>query len=343
MTTMKKNKTQTSDIFSLGQVFSGSRTHPESLGRGTHSGEGTSPSHGIKFLIVTAVIFSAFMETRAEEFNVVAPDASLTVKVGEDLVLPCFLQPKISAVDMTVKLSRQELNLANRLVHLYEGYKDKDDQQGESYRGRRALFKEELKRGNTSLKLSTVQFSDKGLYQCYVKDKTAYWEDTTIHVEVTEHFKVIGPDAPLIVKVGEDLVLPCSLQHNISAVDKRVKWSRQGQADSIVHLYDYNKDRNDLQMESYRGRTSLFKEELKNGNISLKLSAVEFSDDGVYKCYVEDTSTLLYEGTTVRVGVTTLIQFRAAVGQESTRNHWAQGRNTPWRGCQSLYKDKHNQ
>ncbi|XP_066530736.1 ribonuclease inhibitor-like isoform X2 [Hoplias malabaricus] len=140
----------------------------------------------MKFLTVTALILSWFMETTAENFKVVGPDAPLLVKVGEDLVLPCSLQPNISAVDMTVEWIRLHLSQSNRLVHLYEGYKDRNDQQMESYRGRTALFKDKLRRGNTSLKLSAVQPSDEGFYQCYVEDpSTSWYEDTTVHVEVT--------------------------------------------------------------------------------------------------------------------------------------------------------------
>ncbi|XP_066531855.1 ribonuclease inhibitor-like isoform X2 [Hoplias malabaricus] len=140
----------------------------------------------MKFLTVTALILSWFMETTADNFKVVGPDASLLVKVGEDLVLSCSLQPNISAVDMTVEWIRTDLSQSNRLVHLYEDYKDRNDQQMESYRGRTALFKEELKRGNTSLKLSAIQPSDEGFYQCSVEDpSTSWYEDTTVHVEVT--------------------------------------------------------------------------------------------------------------------------------------------------------------
>ncbi|KAL6480996.1 hypothetical protein MHYP_G00090760 [Metynnis hypsauchen] len=107
---------------------------------------------------------------------------------------------------------------------------------------------------------------------------------------VAENFKVVGPAAPLVAEAGEDLVLPCSLQPNISAVDMRVEWFRLHETHTVVHVYEGHEDRNEYQMESYRGRTALFKEELKKGNTSLKLSALQPSDEGAYKCYIESMS-----------------------------------------------------
>uniref|UniRef100_A0A3B1K720 Immunoglobulin domain-containing protein n=1 Tax=Astyanax mexicanus TaxID=7994 RepID=A0A3B1K720_ASTMX len=80
-----------------------------------------------------------------------------------------------------------------------------------------------------------------------------------------------------------NLILPCSLQPN------------------IIHLHEEYKDRNRDQMESYRGRTALFKEELKKGNASLKLSALQPSDDGAYKCLIE--YGLQYDDITLYVEV----------------------------------------
>ncbi|XP_072529560.1 uncharacterized protein [Salminus brasiliensis] len=113
--------------------------------------------------------------------------------------------------------------------------------------------------------------------------------------------KVVGPAAPLVAEAGEDLVLPCFIQPSISANDMRVEWFRLHLTDTLVHLYEYYEDRNEKQMESYKGRTGLFKEELQNGNASLKLSAVRPSDEGAYKCYIESKSW--YDDITVYVEV----------------------------------------
>ncbi|XP_037399487.1 NACHT, LRR and PYD domains-containing protein 3-like isoform X1 [Pygocentrus nattereri] len=237
-------------------------------------------------LCVMLLMFSGFMETNSENFKIVGPVEPLVVEAGEDLVLPCSLQPNISAVDMTVEWIRTDLSESSTVVHLYKDHKNTNDKQMKSYRGRTALFKEELQKGNTSLKLSAVQPSDEGVYQCYVESGSLY-DDVIVHVKVEKLLKVVGPAAPVVVEAGEDLVLPCSIEPRISAEDMVVEWIRLYLNDRLVHLYEDYEDSNQRQMESYRGRTSLFKEELKKGNTSLKLSAVQPSDEGVYQCYVE--------------------------------------------------------
>ncbi|XP_072513291.1 uncharacterized protein [Salminus brasiliensis] len=119
--------------------------------------------------------------------------------------------------------------------------------------------------------------------------------------ETTALLKVVGPAAPLVAEAGNDLVLPCSLQPNISAEDVVVEWSRLHRTDTLVHLYENYKDMNNDQIKSYRGRTALFKEELKSGNTSLKLSALQPSDEGAYRCYVESMSW--YDDVTLYVEV----------------------------------------
>ncbi|KAI7807983.1 putative butyrophilin-like protein 3 [Triplophysa rosa] len=93
--------------------------------------------------------------------------------------------------------------------------------------------------------------------------------------------------SPVMTVSGEDVILPCSIKPNISAVNMRVEWIRLDLKGSIVHLYEDHKDINTDQLQSYRGRTQVFTEELEKGNTSLKLSRVQISDEGLYKCFIQ--------------------------------------------------------
>ncbi|XP_030632619.1 butyrophilin subfamily 3 member A2-like [Chanos chanos] len=105
---------------------------------------------------------------------------------------------------------------------------------------------------------------------------------------IKDQVQVVGPAGPLVAVAGEDLVLPCSLKPAISAVDMTVEWSRLHGSDTLVHLYTDHEDRNEKQIQSYRGRTALFKEKLQKGNTSLKLSRVRVFDEGQYKCFIHN-------------------------------------------------------
>ncbi|KAI5104622.1 butyrophilin-like protein 3, partial [Silurus meridionalis] len=117
----------------------------------------------------------------------------------------------------------------------------------------------------------------------------------------TEQLQVVGSAVPLVAVAGEDLVLPCFIKPNTSAVDMTVEWMKLEKGASLVHLYKDHEDRNENQAQLYRGRTSLFEEELQKGNASLKLSALRVSDAGKYKCLIEYKSW--YDDVTVHVTV----------------------------------------
>ena len=69
-----------------------------------------------------------------------------------------------------------------------------------------------------------------------------------------------------------------------------------------VHLYLDGRDSNWDQFPSYRGRTSMFHEELKNSNFSLKLTRVTLSDAGSYRCFIPTLTSQVKE-TTVQLFV----------------------------------------
>ncbi|XP_056606728.1 butyrophilin subfamily 1 member A1-like isoform X2 [Triplophysa dalaica] len=110
---------------------------------------------------------------------------------------------------------------------------------------------------------------------------------------------LVGPTHPLFVVAGDDAILPCYIKPNTSAVDMRVEWFKLDQQDSVVHLYEARENQTTEQSQSYRGRTSLFQPELQKGNASLRLSTVQVTDNGTYKCFIQSESW--YDDITVDI------------------------------------------
>ncbi|XP_031676764.1 uncharacterized protein LOC116371838 isoform X2 [Oncorhynchus kisutch] len=102
----------------------------------------------------------------------------------------------------------------------------------------------------------------------------------------SSQIQLVGSADPVVALAGDDVILPCYLEPNVSAVDMMVEWTRSDLKTQRVHLYREGRDSNGEQLPSYRGRTTLFKEELKNSNVSLKLTGVTLSDAGDYKCFI---------------------------------------------------------
>ncbi|KAG7239531.1 hypothetical protein INR49_028822, partial [Caranx melampygus] len=84
----------------------------------------------------------------------------------------------------------------------------------------------------------------------------------------------------------ESCILPCSFQGGKDVV---VHWIQLTGGDLRVHSYYHNQDQLTPQDQSFRGRTSLFKDQISRGNTSLQLTGVKVQDQGIYKCF---TSTM---------------------------------------------------
>uniref|UniRef100_A0A4W6D7K0 Ig-like domain-containing protein n=1 Tax=Lates calcarifer TaxID=8187 RepID=A0A4W6D7K0_LATCA len=84
----------------------------------------------------------------------------------------------------------------------------------------------------------------------------------------------------------ESCILPCSFQYT---ADIYIHWIQETEGHPPVHSFYYNKDQLGLQDQFFRGRTSLFKDQISRGNASLQLTGVEVQDQGRYRCH---TSTM---------------------------------------------------
>ncbi|XP_044230367.1 butyrophilin-like protein 2 isoform X4 [Thunnus albacares] len=94
-----------------------------------------------------------------------------------------------------------------------------------------------------------------------------------------------GPDVvTVIVKQGNDVILPCSLSTKERITSKLFDWKKGGQE---VFMYDagihYNNGRSG-QDEQFKGRVSHFPGELKSGNASIIIQNTRMEDGGDYTC-----------------------------------------------------------
>ncbi|XP_041068953.1 butyrophilin subfamily 1 member A1-like isoform X2 [Carcharodon carcharias] len=113
------------------------------------------------------------------KFTVTGPSHPVIAIVGQDALLECRLKPEISVTNMVVRWLKSDLGSA---VHMYRNGKDDTAAQDHDYRGRTELFKDELTKGNVSLRIKNTRVRDEGKYICSVDDETDF-EETMIELK----------------------------------------------------------------------------------------------------------------------------------------------------------------
>ncbi|KAF3698100.1 Butyrophilin subfamily 1 member A1 [Channa argus] len=103
-------------------------------------------------------------------------------------------------------------------------------------------------------------------------------------IALLSHCTVPGLPENILAFEGGDVILPCSF--NITAISDfpDVEWSKKGLEPNVVFLYRDGCETYEMNDRAFEYRTSLIPKELKNGNISLRISNVLLSDAGTYKC-----------------------------------------------------------
>ncbi|XP_005464716.1 butyrophilin subfamily 2 member A2 isoform X1 [Oreochromis niloticus] len=85
---------------------------------------------------------------------------------------------------------------------------------------------------------------------------------------------------------GGDVILPCSFNISDKEDFPTVEWSKEGLKPDVVFLYRDGCEAYEMKNPAFEYRTSLIMKELKDGNISLRISNVQVSDTGKYKCLI---------------------------------------------------------
>ncbi|XP_049922583.1 butyrophilin subfamily 3 member A2-like [Epinephelus moara] len=98
--------------------------------------------------------------------QMVSPSQPIVAAVGQDIMLPCHLEPAVNVTDMTVEWTRPDLN--PRFVYVWRDGVELEMKKHQSYVGRTSVSITKLKHGDISLKLCKVKISDKGKYRCFI-------------------------------------------------------------------------------------------------------------------------------------------------------------------------------
>uniref|UniRef100_A0A3P9CW93 Ig-like domain-containing protein n=1 Tax=Maylandia zebra TaxID=106582 RepID=A0A3P9CW93_9CICH len=122
----------------------------------------------------------------------------------------------------------------------------------------------------------------------------AQLQSPTLHSTSCE-FDVVGSLQPILAAPGDDVILPCRVEPKFNVAGLTVEWSRPDRRPDpndrlsrveYVHLYRDAREVPDMKIPSYVGRTALFTDSLREGNISLRITNVTQEDEGRYRCFI---------------------------------------------------------
>ncbi|OCT93554.1 V-set domain-containing T-cell activation inhibitor 1 [Xenopus laevis] len=106
--------------------------------------------------------------------------------------------------------------------------------------------------------------------------------------------------ASLVGHINDDVILSCTFTPDPSQ-DNDIKWEKVGMS-GLVHKYQKGNNELTDQNPAFRGRTSLFLSQVMVGNASLKLSRVQLSDTGTYRCIISNSKGTGESKMVFRVG-----------------------------------------
>uniref|UniRef100_A0A8C4HEB4 Ig-like domain-containing protein n=1 Tax=Dicentrarchus labrax TaxID=13489 RepID=A0A8C4HEB4_DICLA len=128
--------------------------------------------HGLSFrnyiVVFFIILLIQYLTVRvAEQSELICSHQPIVALTGDDVILPCYLKPPISASSETVVWTR--LGLDPKYIHFHRDGQPVYRIQNPSYFLRTRLFVDELQNGNVSMKIFRVKISDAGKYFCILE------------------------------------------------------------------------------------------------------------------------------------------------------------------------------
>ncbi|KAM6167438.1 V-set domain-containing T-cell activation inhibitor 1 isoform 1-T1 [Erethizon dorsatum] len=182
--------------------------------------------------------------------------------IGEDGILSCTFEPDIKLNDIVIQWLKEGIM---GLVHEFKEGKDDLSDQHEMFRGRTAVFADQVIVGNASLKLKNVQLTDAGTYQCYI---------------ITSKGK---GNANLEYKTGAFSMLVVNVDNNASSESLRCEAPRWFPQPTVVWSSQVDQGANFSQASN----TSF---ELNSENVTMKVVSMLYNVtvNNTYSCVIEN-------------------------------------------------------
>ncbi|XP_036002699.1 myelin-oligodendrocyte glycoprotein-like isoform X3 [Fundulus heteroclitus] len=122
---------------------------------------------------ITALFFSLSWTFVQGNLQLIGSSQPITAAPGDDVLLPCRVDPEWDAVGRTVEWSRPDLRVPGRqrrveYVYVYRFQKTERDMMMETYVQRTSLSEAGLKRGDVSLTIRNVSLEDGGRFRCFI-------------------------------------------------------------------------------------------------------------------------------------------------------------------------------
>ncbi|KAM4537250.1 butyrophilin subfamily 3 member A2-like isoform 2-T3 [Odontesthes bonariensis] len=153
--------------------------------------EGFSPVI-VRFNLVFLLLFSVLTPVQGQ-YQVIGPLRPVVASPGNDVILPCHVEPTFNTVDLTVEWSKPDLrpDPNDRLgrvdyVHLYRDNREVLDMKIPSYIGRTTLSADGMTQGNVALKITNVTAADEGRYKCFIPKLKGRTRSSIVHLTVAK-------------------------------------------------------------------------------------------------------------------------------------------------------------
>ncbi|KAG8517665.1 V-set domain-containing T-cell activation inhibitor 1 [Galemys pyrenaicus] len=236
---------------------------PPRLTRHIQTREGTTEEDSVNVTALLGnLVAAASAGGAAGRHSITVSTLTSAGNIGEDGILSCTFEPDIKLSDIVIQWLKEG---ALGLVHEFKEGKDDLSEQDAMFRGRTAVFADQVVVGNASLRLKNVQLTDAGTYKCHI---------------ITSRGK---GNANLEYKTGAFSMPEVNVDYNASSESLRCEAPRWFPQPTVVWASQVDQGANFSEVSN----TSF---ELNSENVTMKVVSVLYNVtiNNTYSCMIEN-------------------------------------------------------